>query len=126
MKLNLVEEKIQTELEIIIVKNKDIKENNEILEKLDFKGEEDSSALLVELGKLYVGCGEPTSDNIRVAIASAMRIFSKTNFKEASVDADEFLREVVEGIELGSYQFTKYKSKKDDKEEKTINIIVKK
>jgi leucyl aminopeptidase len=126
MKLNLVEEKVHTELEIIVVKNKNIKEDKDILEKVDFKGEEDSSALLAELGKLYVGCGEPTSDNIRVAVASAMRTFGKTNFDVASIKAGEFLKEVVEGIELGSYEFTKYKSKNEDKKEKTINIIVKK
>ncbi len=126
MKLNLVEEKITSQLEIILVKNKSIEEDLELLEKLDFKGEEDTTALLVELGKLYVGCGEPTSDNIRVAVANAMRIFAKTNFEDASIKAWEFLREVVEGIELGSYQFTKYKSKKDEKIEKTVNIIVKK
>jgi len=126
MKLNLIEEKVQTELEIILIKDKEITENKDILEKIDFKGEEDSSALLAELGKLYVGCGEPTSDNIRVAVASAMRTFGKTNFNDASIEADENLREVVEGIELGSYEFTKYKSKKDDRVEKTINIVVKK
>jgi leucyl aminopeptidase len=126
MKLNLIEEKVQTELEIIVIKNKNIKEDKDILEKVDFKGEEESSALLAELGKLYVGCGEPTSDNIRVAVASAMRTFGKTNFDDASIQADEFLKEVVEGIELGSYEFTKYKSKNEDKKEKTINIIVKK
>lgn len=124
MKLNLVEEKVSSELEIILVKNKIIKQDKDILEKVDFKGEEDSSALLAELGKLYIGCGESTSDNIRVAVAAAMRIFAKTNFKEASIDGDEYLREVIEGIELGSYQFTKYKSKKDEKKEKTIHIVV--
>lgn len=126
MKLNLTEEKIISQLEIIIVKNKLIEADIDVLNLVDFKGEEDTTALLPELGKLYVGCGEDTSDNIRVAVANAMRTFAKTNFNDASIKAGEFLKEVVEGIELGSYQFTKYKSKKDDKKEKTINIIVSK
>jgi leucyl aminopeptidase len=126
MKLNLTEEKIISQLEIIIVKNKLIEADIDVLKLVDFKGEEDTTALLPELGKLYVGCGEDTSDNIRVAVANAMRTFAKTNFNDASIKAGEFLKEVVEGIELGSYQFTKYKSKKDDKKEKTINIIVSK
>ena len=128
MKLNLIEESINTELEIIIIKNNNIESDNEVLQKLNFKGEIDTSALLPELGKLYIGCGEYSSDNVRCSVAAAMRIFSDTNFCEAIIEAGEYLAEVVEGIELGSYSFTKYKSNKDNKKEieKTINILVEK
>ncbi len=115
MKLNLIEESINTELEIIIIKNNNIESDNEVLQKLNFKGEIDTSALLPELGKLYIGCGEYSSDNVRCSVAAAMRIFSDTNFCEAIIEAGEYLAEVVEGIELGSYSFTKYKSNKDNK-----------
>ena len=52
MNLNLTTKRIETDCEIVLIKNKKIKENKEILKSLNFKGEDESCVLLPELGKL--------------------------------------------------------------------------
>ena len=124
MNLNLVEKKSNAEAKIIIVKNKKIKSDKEVLKALNFKGEDESCVVLPELKKIYVGCPDVTSDNIRVAAAIGIKKLNTTNFKTASIEAGENLREIVEGIKLGNYTFTKYKKEDKKKKEKTIDIVV--
>ncbi|RLA81667.1 MAG: leucyl aminopeptidase [Epsilonproteobacteria bacterium] len=114
MNLNLTTKKIDVEIEIILVKNKKIKENKEILKSLNFKGEDEQSVLLPELGKLYVGCETDDKDNIRIAIATAIKALNKTNFKSASIKCKDNLSAYIDGFELGNYKFDKYKSKPKD------------
>ena len=72
MNLNLTTKNIEVDIQIVLVKNKKIKQNKDILETLNFKGEDEQTALLPELGKLYVGCETDDKDNIRVAVAAAI------------------------------------------------------
>ena len=124
MNLQLTDKKSESTVEIIIIKNKKIKEDKEVLKSLNFKGEDESCVLLPELKKIYVACEDVTSDNIRLCAALATKKLKETNFKSASIKADGYLREVIEGIELGDYSFDKYRSKKEDKKEQNIDIIV--
>ncbi len=124
MNLNLTSKKIESECEIIVIKNKKIKENKEILQLLNFKGADEECVFLPELGKLYVGCEETDHDSIRIAMASAIKKLNSTNFKSAFVKVKSNLSAYVDGIELGNYSFTQYKSKKEEKEEKNIYIEV--
>ena len=126
MNLNLTTKKIDSEVEIVLVKNKKIKENKEILKALNFKGEDEQCVLLPELKKIYVGCESYDADNIRIAIACAVKKLNSTNFKSAYIKCKDNLSAFVDGFELGNYSFTKYKSKKDDScdEDKNIYIVV--
>ncbi|MEA2017008.1 MAG: leucyl aminopeptidase [Campylobacterota bacterium] len=128
MNLNLTTKKIDVEIEIILVtkNSKKIKNDKEILKSLNFKGEDEESALLPELGKLYVGCETDDSDNIRIAIATAIKTLNKTNFKSASIKCKDNLSAYIDGFELGNYKFDKYKSKQEEltQEDKNIYIIV--
>ena len=126
MNLNLTTKKIDTDCEIVLVKNKKIKENKEILKSLNFKATDEECVLLAELGKIYVGCEESDHDSIRVAVATAVKKLNSTNFKSASIKVKSNLSSYVDGFELGNYTFTKYKSKKDDNVEKNIYIEVEK
>ena len=126
MNLNLTTKQIETDCEIIVVKNKKIKENKEILKSLNFKGEDEECVLLPELGKLYVGCEQTDKDSIRIAIATAVKKLNSTNYKSAYIKVKSNLSAYVDGFELGNYAFTKYKSKKDEKVEKNIYIEVEK
>jgi len=126
MKLNLIENQTKSDIEIIIVKNKKITKDKKALHQLNFTGEDESCVLLNEAKKLYVGCENNDKDSIRVAMATAIRKLNETNFKSAIIDATSNLDAIIEGLELGNYTFTKYKSKKDKKKEKTINLMVKK
>jgi len=124
MNLNLTAKKIDADIEIILVKNKKLKEHKEILEKLGFKGEDETTALLPELKKLYVGCEEDTSEHIKVALATAIKKINTTNYETIAINCKKDLGAYIEGLELGNYTFKKYKSKKDEKKEKTINLEV--
>jgi len=126
MNLNLTTKKIDTDCEIVLVKNKKIKENKEILKSLNFKGSDEECVLLPELKKLYVGCEETDHDSIRIAIATAVKKINTTNFKSAYIKVKENLSAYVDGFELGNYSFTKYKSKKEEQVEKNIYIEVSK
>ncbi len=126
MNLNLSSNKILADIEIVLVKNKKIKENKEILKTLNFKGADEESVLLPSLQKLYVGCETWDADNIRIAIATAIKKLNTTNYKSATIKCKDNLSAYVDGFELGNYSFKKYKSKKDDNcdEDKNIYIIV--
>ena len=124
MNLNLTEKKIDADIEIVLVKNKKIKENKEILENIGFKGEDETTALLPELKKLYVGCEEDSSEHIKIALATAIKKINETNYENITIKCKKDLAAYIEGLELGNYTFKKYKSKKDEKKEKTITIEV--
>ena len=55
MKLNLIQNKINTEIEIeiIIVKHKNIKTNKKVLQQLNFTGEDESCVLLIAQKKTF-------------------------------------------------------------------------
>jgi len=124
MNLNLTTKKLDANIEIVLVKNKKIKENKELLKAMKFTGEDESCVLLPELGKLYVGCESNDKDNIRIAIATAIKKLNSTAFKSATIKCKDNLGAFVDGFELGNYSFTKYKSKKDEDEDKNIYIVV--
>jgi len=123
MKLNLVETKVKSDIQIIIVQKDKILDDKKILEKVKFDGADESCVLLLEQQKIYVGY-DGTNDGLRVASAIAIRKLNETTFKTASIVANENLREIVEGLELGNYTFDKYKSTTKKQKEKTINIVV--
>ncbi len=126
MKINLIENQTKSDIEIIIVNNKKLTSNKKALHQLNFTGEDETCALLIESKKLFVGCENTDKESLRVAMAVAIRKLNETNFKSAIIDATSNLDAIIEGLELGNYTFNKYKSKKDKKKEKTINLMVKK
>jgi len=126
MNLNLTTKKINTDCEIVLVKNKRIKENKKLLKTLNFKGSDEECVLLPELGKIYVGCEEFTHDNIRIAVATAVKKLNSTNFKSAYIKVKSNLSSYVDGFELGNYAFTHYKSEDDKTIEKNIYMEVNK
>jgi len=126
MNLNLTTKKIETEIEIIVVKNKKIKDNKEILELLKFTGEDEQCVLLPEQKKLYVGCESDDEDNIRIAMATVIKALNKTKFKSAFVKCKDNLNAYIDGFELGNYTFEKYKSKKTESTDINIYIEVNK
>ncbi len=126
MNLNLTTKKIDTDCEIVLVKNKKIKENKEILKSLNFKGNDEECVLLAESKKLYVGCENSDHDSIRIAVATAVKKINTTNFKSAYIKVKDNLSSYVDGFELGNYSFTQYKSENEEKVEKNIYIEVSK
>ncbi len=135
MKINLCSDsikKIEADVEIIIVCNKDLEQNNikdkKLLEDLNFKATDEESVFLPESKRIYVGCEENSYDAIAIAVATAMKKFKATKFKVAKVETlnDETLsvKALVEGSLLGTYSFTNYKSEKKKEQNKELIIAV--
>ena len=124
MKLNLTTKYDKADIKIIIVKNKKIKTDKEILKRLNFKAKDEECILLPEIKKIYVGCEDDHHDSIRIALSCAIKKLNTTSFKSAKIVCKDNLRAIIEGLELGNYTFDKYKSKKDKEKEKTIYIEV--
>ena len=129
MKFEFIEkdiDKISADVEIIFIveKNFDHKwvKDKEELELLNFKGEDEESALLADKRRLYVGVKSLDSDDIRVASAKAIKTIKNKNFKSAKIGIYSDVNAAVEGIMLGNYQFNSYKSKKEKSKLKTIYI----
>ena len=100
LKLNLVETKVKSDVEIIIVQKETNLKDKKILKKLNFEGTDESCVLLLEQQKIYVGC-DNTSDGLRVAAAVGIRKLNETTFKTASIIANENLRERSEERRVG-------------------------
>ncbi len=126
MNLNLTTKKIDTDVEIVLIKNKKIKENKEVLKNLNFKRNDEECVLLPGLKKLYVGCENTDHDSIRIAVATAVKKLNTTQFKSAYIKVKSNLNAYIDGFELGNYTFTKYKSKQDEIIEKNIYMEVEK
>ncbi len=124
MQLNLTTKDINTQIEIILVKNKKIKSDKEILKQLNFKGNDEECVLLTEVKKIYVGCEDNKHDSIRIAVSCAVQKLNSTSFSSAKIICKDNLKAMVEGFELGNYKFDKYKSKKEKTKEKEIYIQV--
>jgi leucyl aminopeptidase len=124
MNLNLTTKDIDVDIEIILVIDKKIKKNKEILKQLNFKGDDEECVLLPELGKIYVGCENNSHNDIRIAVSCAIKKLNTTSFVSAKIVADDNLKAIVDGFELGNYTFTKYKSDNTIQKEKKIYLQV--
>jgi leucyl aminopeptidase len=125
MKIEISDVQVQSDIEIVLVKEKKLGSQKKLLEQIGFKGEDETCVLLPESKKIYVGCESTDEDNVRIAAATAIRKFNETNYASATISINKDLQGVLEGVLLGSYTFDKYKSKKDDRKEKTLTLIVK-
>lgn len=119
--------KIEADIEIVLVIDKKIKENKELLKSLNFKGNDEEVVILPESKKIYVGCENDDHDSLRIALSCAVKKLNSTKFKSAKValyteEIEISLKAMVEGILLGSYKFDKYKSEQTKEEEKSLFI----
>ena len=123
---------IDADIEIVFVVEKNFSHkwvvDEELLKSLGFKGESEEICFLPERKKLYVGLDSFDKDEIRLAISKALNTIKKTEFKTIKigsyVDACpvSYIKGLVEGAILGTYEFDMYKSEKKDKKEKLLLI----
>ncbi len=125
---------IKADLEIIIVIKKNLKhafvQDKKLLKKAGFTGAQDTLCLLVEKNRLYVGADSLKGTDIRPAIATALRsLIGNKTYKTAKIATylshprcTATLRAMVEGMVLGTYSFTRYKSEKSKSAIKEITI----
>ena len=137
MNFNITTDKIaeiKSDLEIIIVINKDLDHrfvaDKELLKKAGFEGGQDELCHLFEKERLYVGADTLKGAGIRPAVATALRsLIGKKAYKSIKIATylshprcTASLRAMVEGIVLGSYSFNTYKSDKKKSPVKNIEI----
>ena len=125
MKINLIQVDNNSDLKIILIKDKKIKKDKSILKLMKFDGSDETSVLLVQKKKLYVGYESSNQDSLRIASSLAIQEINKTNYKSALINSSrDELREIVEGLYLGNYTFTKYKPTKQKQKNVNISILV--
>ncbi len=131
----IVEDKIkdvEADLEIVFIVEKDFShkwvEDEELLKSLGFKAKSEEVCLLAEKRKLYVGLDSFDKDEVRLAISKALNAIKKTEFQIIKIGSYvdtcpvSYIKGLVEGAILGTYEFNKYKSKKEDKKQKSLII----
>lgn len=120
---------IKADIEIIFIidknlKHKFIQDNNEF-KFFNYKG--DSELFLNDKKRLYIGLKSIEYDELRVACAKAFNVLKNLNIKSAKIAiyASKCIKmsvqSIVEGFELSSHTFDKYKS---DKKSVTLNKII--
>ncbi len=107
------------DITLVFIINGNLKDtqDEELLKRVDFKAGQDETVHLIEKERLYVGVSSLEPDCLRSAAATAVRsIFGKSTYKHLTIASIENIDEhcmqaICEGILLGNYSFTRYKSK---------------
>ena len=125
---------IRADLELVIVVKKNLKhtfvQDRKLLKKAGFRGEQDALCLLWEKNRLYVGADSLKGSDIRPAVATAVRsLIGNKAYRSIKIATylshprcTATLRAMIEGIVLGSYSFTHYKSKKAKSSIKEVTV----
>ena len=131
MNIKLTKKKINqldSEIEIIILKSKKTLEKNikNVLDNINFFNNSFNTHYDVENKKLYISCLKFKNENLKIAFRTAITSIKKYKIKNIKLDITQDKKEIdisniIEGIVLGSYEFLRYKSIKD---ENTINDIL--
>jgi leucyl aminopeptidase len=69
---------------------------------------------LPESKKLYIKIDDESDEAFRLAGGKAMKILEKEDFHSLIIDGKDKIQYILEGILLGSYRFTKYKSEQKE------------
>jgi len=127
-------DEIAADIEIVIVIDKKFGhtfvKDKKLLKKAGFSGAQNEVCHLVEKKRLYVGADTLKGASVRPAVATAIRsLTGKKNYKTVKIATyvshprcSASIRAMTEGIVLGSYTFTKYKSKKSKCPVKHVEI----
>ncbi len=125
---------IKADLELIVVVDKNfdhdlVKEHKTTLKDAGFSAEQDEAILLPESRKLFVGSESLRAKDIRPAVAGALRSVLGKKYKTVKlasylshVKCTATLRALAEALVLGTYEYTRYKTK--EKSSKIEKIFI--
>ncbi len=112
---------IKADLELIFVVDKKLDhkwlKDKDLLSKMNFQGNPEEHLLLIEKNRLYFGISSLEHSDLRIACARVMRLLSDKNIKSLKLgfyfnkSLFSGVKAIAEGIVLGIYNFSKYKSK---------------
>ncbi|MFA9373122.1 MAG: leucyl aminopeptidase [Poseidonibacter sp.] len=122
-------EKKQFDVEIVLVKNiKNLnKKEKEILKEINFDVKSSDAYFHTNTKKLFIACTVLKKEDLKIAFSTAIRTIKKFKFSTIKInllqDKKELnIQDMVEGLVLGNYEFTKYKS--ENKKSKTFKILI--
>jgi len=125
--LNNTNKDLDVSIEIKLITNDELKSNKQkkSLKQLGFTAKEDSICILNDKKILFCGIEKYSKDNIRSAIASAIKKLQTTNYKTTKIllNDKKYISSVVEGFILGGYTYENYKTKKTKKSLRNISLI---
>ncbi len=110
---------LQADLELLFIQNKDIHgcEDSALLQAIGFEGNHGSSQLLPEKRRFYIGLEKFDANNLQIAAANAVKALKKFKYTSVKASSSPFdaqsFKAFCEGLILGDYEFTHYKSKKE-------------
>ncbi|APW64821.1 MULTISPECIES: leucyl aminopeptidase [Arcobacteraceae] len=120
---------IDCDIELVVVKDlkKLEKKEQKLLKKVSFDLKSFDTFFDANKNKFYVSTLKLKKEDLKLCFSSAIRSIKKLNIKSVKFDLiqDEKelkIDEIVEGLILGAYEFTKYKSAK--KKEKKLEITI--
>lgn len=119
---NSKKKNIKNDLEIIVLKDlkKIDKKIVKAFKKLAFEAKE-GQCIFFE-NRVYIGATSLKKEDLKIAFSNAIREVQKTKYENVLIDLKDLkLKEVVEGLLLGSYKFQDYKS---EKVEKNIKVFI--
>ncbi len=121
--------KIKSDIELIFVKNikKLSKVEQKLLNKLSFSTKAFDTYFDANTNKFYLACEKQKNEDLKLAVCTAIRAIKKLNIKSVKLslvqnDKELKIQDLVEGLELGFYEFSRYKS--DEKKKKELQIII--
>lgn len=124
MNIKLINKDIKADVVVEFITKDELEAHKEskILSNAAFKAEQDTTCFLYEKGLLFCGVDSKKSDDIRSAAAAAIKALKSSNFKSAKIEniSKKTLAALVEGLALGGYEFTFYKS---EQKQSTFNEI---
>jgi leucyl aminopeptidase len=126
--INSKENIVSTQIEILVLKNLKFlkKEIKKKLKDVNFLAKENEVQFFENI--FYVGVNKLKGEDLKIAFSNAIREIKKTKFENIKIslvnNSFEYpLKEIVEGLALGFYEFKNYKSEKKDKKLKIFMDI---
>ena len=121
--------KIDSDIELVVVKDlkKLSKSKQKLLKKISFDLKSFDTYFDANTNIFFVSCPKLKKEDLKLSFCSAIRNIRKLNIKSIKLDLIQnekelSISELVEGLVLGNYEFTKYKSTKN--KSKKINITI--
>ncbi len=109
---------LSCELQIDLLTEKELESHvsKEILTNASFEAKSKQICLFLESAQMFVGVESLSADELRVTFAQVAKKLSSYKYKSVKIRAYSAIlaRAIVEGLVLGSYSYTRYKSKKDE------------
>jgi leucyl aminopeptidase len=125
--------KIDSDIELVVVKDlkKLSKSKQKLLKKISFNLKSFDTYFDANENIFYVSCPKLKKEDLKLSLSSAIRNIKKLKIKSIKLDLlqnekELDINEIVEGLVLGNYEFTKYKSEKTKVIKLNITISISK